>query len=222
MTPPTVEFDPFSADFFDDPYETYRTLRDHAPVYHNTRYGFWALSRFDDVAAAHRDWQTFSSAHGVTLHDLLSAEPPPSASIIYLDPPEHERLRNLVSRVFTPRAITALEPMIRQVVRETLDTVRGRTEFDAVADFAALFPVEVISAMLGVPPADRQAVRLRTDALLHREPNDPAPTPAGVEAGRGSTSTSSRSPPRSAATRATTSSRGCARPSCPARTAPSG
>ncbi len=185
MTPPTVEFDPFSADFFDDPYETYRTLRDHAPVYHNARYGFWALSRFDDVAAAHRDWQTFSSAHGVTLHDLLSAEPPPSASIIYLDPPEHERLRNLVSRVFTPRAITALEPMIRQVVRETLDTVRGRTEFDAVADFAAPFPVEVISAMLGVPPADRQAVRLRTDALLHREPNDPAPTPAGVEAGRG-------------------------------------
>ena len=92
-------------------------------------------------------------------------------------------MRNLVSRVFTPRAIAALEPMIRQVVRETLDTVRGRTEFDVVADFAAPFPVEVISAMLGVPPADRQAVRLRTDALLHREPNDPAPTPAGIEAG---------------------------------------
>ena len=134
----------------------------------------------------------------MTLHDLLSSEPPPLVSIIYLDPPEHERLRNLVSRVFTPRAITALEPMIRQVVRETLDTLRGRTEFDAVADFAALFPVEVISATLGVPPADRQAVRLRTDALLHREPNDPAPTPAGVEAGGGSTCTSSRSPPRSA------------------------
>jgi cytochrome P450 len=176
-------FDPFSADFFDDPYDTYRALRDHAPVYHNARYGFWALSRFDDVIAAHQDWRTFSSAHGVTLHDLRAADPPPAASIIYLDPPAHERLRNLVSRVFTPRAIAALEPMVRRVVGTTLDAVRGRSDFDAVADFAAPFPVEVISAMLGVPPADRQAVRLCTDALLHREPNDPAPTPAGIEAG---------------------------------------
>lgn len=183
MNPFVVEFDPFSADFFDDPYETYRALRDHAPVYHNARYGFWALSRFDDVAAAHRDWQTFSSTHGVTLHDILAPTPPPPASIIYLDPPEHERVRNLVSRVFTPRAIAGLEPMVRQVVRATLDPLRGRAELDIVADFAALFPVEVISTMLGVPKADRQAVRLRTDALLHREPNDPSPTPAGIEAG---------------------------------------
>lgn len=183
MTPPSVDFDPFSADFFDDPYETYRALRDDAPVYHNTRYGFWALSRFDDVAAAHRDWQTFSSAHGVTLHDILSSASPPPGSIIYLDPPEHERLRTLVSGVFTPRAIAALEPMIRGVIVAALDALRGRTKFDAVADFAAPFPVEVISAMLGVPPADRQAVRLRTDALLHREPNDPAPSAAGIEAG---------------------------------------
>jgi cytochrome P450 len=183
MTPPAVDFDPFSADFFDDPYETYRALRDDAPVYHNTRYGFWALSRFDDVAAAHRDWQTFSSAHGVTLYDILSSAPPPPGSIIYLDPPEHERLRTLVSRVFTPRAIAALEPMIRGVIVAALDGLRGPTEFDAVVDFAAPFPVEVISAMLGVPPADRQAVRLRTDELLRREPNDPGPSAAGIEAG---------------------------------------
>ena len=185
MTPPTVEFDPFSADFFDDPYEIYRALRDRAPVYHNARYGFWALSRFDDVAAAHQDWRTFSSTHGVTLHDLLGPPPPAMGTIIYLDPPEHERLRNLVSRVFTPRAIAALEPMIRQIVRATLDALSGRLEFDAVADFAAPFPVEVISTMLGVPPADRQAVRLRTDAFLHREPDDPSPTPAGIEAAMG-------------------------------------
>jgi len=78
--PTPVEFDPFSADFFDDPYDTYRALRDHAPVYHSPRYGFWALSRFEDVANAQRDWRTFSSAHGVTLHDLTSSggriEPP--------------------------------------------------------------------------------------------------------------------------------------------------
>ncbi|HEV7731107.1 MAG TPA: cytochrome P450 [Candidatus Binatia bacterium] len=177
------EFDPFSATFFDDPYDTYRALRDQAPVYHNARYGFWALSRFDDVAAAHQDWRTFSSAHGVTLHDLCRDDFRAVGSIIYLDPPGHERLRNLVSKAFTPRAIAALEPMIRAVVDETLDRVVGQARFDAVADFAAPFPVEVISVMLGVPPADRQAVRLRTDLMLHREPNDPGPTAAGMEAG---------------------------------------
>jgi len=178
-----VEFDPFSADFFDDPYETYRALRDRAPVYHNARYGFWALSRFDDVATAHRDWQTFSSARGVTLHDLRTPGFRAVGNIIYMDPPEHDRMRNLVSKAFTPRAIAALEPMVRAIVGETLDRVAGRRSFDAVADFAAPFPVEVISTMLGVPPADRQAVRLRTDVMLHREPGDPAPTPEGVRAG---------------------------------------
>jgi cytochrome P450 len=180
----TVQFDPFSATFFDDPYDTYRALRDHAPVYQDARYGFWALSRFEDVAAAHRDWQTFSSAHGVTLHDLRNPDFRAVGNIIYLDPPEHERLRNLVSRAFTPRAIAALEPSVRAIVNETLDraTADGGV-YDAVADFAAPFPVEVISTMLGVPPADRQAVRLRTDAMLHREPGDPRPTPEGMQAG---------------------------------------
>src|SRR5215468_7175630 len=158
MTTP-VEFDPFSADFFDDPYETYRALRDRAPVYHNPRYGFWALSRFEDVANAQRDWRTFSSAHGVTLHDLSSPDFRAQGSIIYLDPPEHERLRNLVSKAFTPRAITALEPMIRGIVREILTPAATGGAFDAVFDFAGPFPVEVISAMLGVPPSDRQSVR---------------------------------------------------------------
>ena len=176
------EFDPFSADFFDDPYETYRRLRDDTPVYHSKRYGFWALSRFEDVAAAHQDWRTFSSSHGVTLHDLCNPNFRTVPSIIYLDPPEHERLRKLVSRAFTPRAIAELEPMIRAVVRARLDQVAGCDRFDAVGDFAAPFPVEVISKMLGVPTADQQAVRLRSDAVLHREPGNPGPTPAGIEA----------------------------------------
>jgi cytochrome P450 len=178
-----VEFDPFSPTFFDDPYETYRALRDHAPVYRNEQYGFWALSRFDDVAAAHQDWRTFSSGHGVTLHDLRREGFQAFGSIIYLDPPEHERMRNLVSKAFTPRAIAALEPMIAHVVRDHLDRLGRRKQFDVVADFAAPFPAEVISAMLGVPPGERQAVRHRTDAMLHREPNDAGPTKAGIKAG---------------------------------------
>src|SRR5690348_814795 len=101
-----VEFDPFSDDYFNDPYDTYRRLRDEAPVYFSERYGFYALSRFDDVVSAHRDWQAFSSAHGVDL-STLSNDPEvirSFRSIIMMDPPEHDRLRALVSRVFTPRA----------------------------------------------------------------------------------------------------------------------
>jgi cytochrome P450 len=178
-----VDFNPFSPDFFDDPYDTYRWLRDEAPVYCNESFGFWALSRYEDVVAAHRDWTTFSSEHGVTLDQLRDPESPVrGTSIIMMDPPEHEHLRKLVSRVFTPRAVAALEPMVRQVIRAQLDPLMDRDQFDLVADFSAPFPVEVISTMLGVPPADRQQIRHWTDMLLHREPNDPRMTPEGMEA----------------------------------------
>ncbi len=179
-----MEFNPFSADFYDDPYETYRWLRDEAPVYHNEHYGFWALSRYDDVVAAHRDWKTFSSAHGVTIDQLTDPDSPMAGtSMIMMDPPEHDRLRKLVSRVFTPRAVADLEPLVREVIRRYLTPLVGRDSFDVVADFSGPFPVEVISAILGVPDDDRQQIRHWTDAMLHREPDDPNPTRDGMEAG---------------------------------------
>ena len=180
-----IEFDPFSEEFFNDPYELYRQLRDEAPVYHSEKYGFYALSRFADVLAAHRDWEAFSSAHGIELFMLLHADPEEIRSyrsIIMMDPPEHDRFRALVSRVFTTRAISALEPMIRDVIRGFLDPVANATEFDAVADFAAPFPVEVISRMMGVPEEDRQAIRHRIDLTLHREPGQLEPSPENMRA----------------------------------------
>jgi cytochrome P450 len=177
-----VEFNPFSADFFDDPYATYKRLRDEAPVYHSEHYGFWALSRYNDVVAAHRDWKTFSSAHGLTLDQLTDPNNMVGGtSIIMMDPPEHDRMRKLVSRVFTPRAVASLEPLMREVITSYLDPLRGEKQFDAVADFSAPFPVEVISAILGVPKADRQQIRLWTDDMLHREPDDPRPSQQGIE-----------------------------------------
>lgn len=184
VTTTPVEFDPFSEEFFNDPYETYRRLRDEAPVYYSERYGFYALSRFADVLAAHRDWEGFSSAHGVELF-LLSKDPEEIASyrnIIMMDPPEHDRFRSLVSRVFTPRAVTALEPMIREVIRSFLDPLDHASEFDVVADFAAPFPVEVISRMLGVPEEDRQGIRHRIDVGLHREPGQREPSAENAQA----------------------------------------
>jgi cytochrome P450 len=179
-----VEFDPFSDEYFNDPTETYRRLRDEAPVYFNETYGFFALSRYADVVTAHKDWQTFSSAHGVDL-STLSKDPElirSFRSIIMMDPPEHDRLRALVSRVFTPRAMTALEPMVREVISQFLDPLQDRSDFDAVADFSGPFPVEIISRMLGVPAADRQQIRHWLDATLHREPGSMEPTAEGQQA----------------------------------------
>jgi cytochrome P450 len=180
-----MEFDPLSADFFDDPYETYRWLRDERPTYYNERYGFWALSRYDDVIKASRDWQTFTSSKGITL-DQLAAEglgDLAMSSIIFMDPPDHERLRKLVSRVFTPKAVAELEPMIRRLICSYLDPLTGETSFDLTADFAAPFPVEVICVILGVPEGERQQIRHWIDAMLTREPGIAKPTQEGMEAG---------------------------------------
>ena len=124
-----------------------------------------------------------------------------------MDPPEHDRLRALVSRVFTPRAVTALEPMIREVICGFLDAARRtRPSSTRSPTSPRPFPVEIISRMLGVPEADRQQIRHWLDVSLHREHGQTRrPTPEGmqaiVEIGH-RTSTSSRS--RSASTRATT------------------
>jgi cytochrome P450 len=184
MSTATVEFDPYSDTYFNDPTEVYRRLRDEAPVYFSERYGFYALSRFADVVAAHRDWKGFSSAHGIEL-STLSQDPElvkSFRSIIMMDPPEHDRFRALVSRVFTPRAVNALEPMIREVIREFIEPLDGAGSFDAVADFSAPFPVEIISRMLGVPAGERQQIRHWLDLSLHREPGRMDPTDEGREA----------------------------------------
>jgi cytochrome P450 len=179
-----LEFDPFSDEYFNGPYDLYRRLRDNAPVYFNEQYGFWALFRYEDVCAAHKDWQTFSSAHGVDLSTLSTDESiiRMYRSIIMMDPPEHDRLRALVSRVFTPRAVGALEPMVREVIVSFLEPFDDADSFDAVADFSGPFPVEIISRMLGVPEGERQQIRHWLDIGLHRERGQIDPTPEGIQA----------------------------------------
>jgi cytochrome P450 len=178
-----MEFNPYSDSFFDDPYDTYRWMRDEAPVYYSERWDFYALTRNADVVAAHRDWESFSSAYGVTL-DALSMRHrfDELKMLILMDPPEHERLRKLVRQVFTKAAIANLEPLVTDIVTSHVRALAGEDHFDLVADFAALFPVEIISSMLGVPAGERQQIRLWTDGFLHREENNPFATESGVAA----------------------------------------
>ena len=154
-----LEFDPFSPSFFGDPTEVYRRLRNEAPVYFSEKYGFWALSRWDDVAAAHKDYAAFSSSYGTDLHLLSDPEKIAYKMIIFMDPPEHDRMRALVTRVFTPRAVSQLEPMVRRVIADFADAIGDAERFDLVEQWSALFPVEIISEMLGIPEGDRQDIR---------------------------------------------------------------
>ncbi|OMB98684.1 cytochrome [Mycobacterium sp. NS-7484] len=181
MTTSQVVFDPFSEDFFNGPYETYRRMREEAPVYYNADYDFYALTRHADVAAAFKDFETYSSAYGVDLAMVRTGQKVPAKMIISMDPPEHRHMRSLVNKVFTPRAIGALNDMVEQQIDRYLGGV-DPSGFDVVSDFSAYFPVEVITTMLGVPPESRQQVRLWIDASLHRDPGQIEMSESGIEA----------------------------------------
>src|ERR1700722_865561 len=124
-----MEFDPYSDSFFDDPYETYRWMRDEAPVYYSERWDFYALTRHEDVVAAHRDWETFSSAYGVTLDVLSMRQRLSTNMLIIMDPPEHERLRKLVRQGFTKAAIANLEPLGGGGGISYIGALKGRENF---------------------------------------------------------------------------------------------
>jgi cytochrome P450 len=151
-------WDPLDVDIDTDPYDTWRRLRDEAPVYRNDALDFWALSRYADVEAAHRDPVTFSSRHGTVL-EMMGPRPYPGNMMIFLDPPDHTRLRALVSRAFTPRRIASLEERIRELASALLEEWQPGEPFDFVQGFGARLPSMVISSLLGVPPADQEQVR---------------------------------------------------------------
>ena len=170
MTKAKLVFDPFSMDFFTGAYETYRRMRDEAPVYYNDEHDFYALTRHEDVAPAFKDFDTYSSAYGIDLATIRNGMPTESGPrmIIFMDPPSHRNMRSLLNKVFTPRAIQAQTDNVINKVEKYLSRL-DPDGFDAVQEFTAPFPVEVITTMLGVPEEDAQQVRHWIDDSLHRE-----------------------------------------------------
>src|SRR4051794_35116946 len=162
-------WDPYDEDIERDPYEIWRRMRDEAPVYRNDKYDFYALTRFADVEAAHRDPQTFSSRRGTVL-ELMGQDLSGTGQMIFLDPPEHTRLRTLVSRAFTPRRVTQLEGRIRELCGRLLDPFKGAGELDYVSDFGDHLPSLVISSLLGLPEDDQRRIRRIIDGMFHIEP----------------------------------------------------
>jgi cytochrome P450 len=169
-----VYYDPYDTGIYADPYPTFRRLREEAPLYHNASYDFFALSRFDDVEAGFADHDTFSSARGSVLEAVKAGLRPPKGVFIMEDPPMHTAHRGVLSRVFTPRKMSALEPQVRQYCADLLDPLAGAGRFDFVADLGAKMPMRVIGMLLGIPEGDQEAIRERALARIHREPGQPA------------------------------------------------
>jgi cytochrome P450 len=175
-----VEMNPFSHEFQEDPYPVYRRLRDEAPCYHNPDLDFYALTRYADVLEASQQPKLFSSAEGTQLERLDTQALLPM--MIFMDPPEHDVHRRLVSRAFTPRSVSALEPFVRRTAIGYLEPLREKGGGDFVEEFSALLPMDVIMELIGIPGADRNWLRRHMDASLERTEEPPYIGADAVEA----------------------------------------
>src|SRR5258708_14695078 len=146
---PPLYWDPLSHELNRSPYDLYQRLRDEQPVYYNEKFGFYVLSRFDDVLQARRDYTTYSSSHSVQFERLLDPKMPLNF-MNDMDPPEHSAVRMVVQREFTPRTIQQLEAPTRALCARLLDRLRDKRDFDFVTEFAEPFPFLAICQFLGV------------------------------------------------------------------------
>ena len=166
---PELYYDPFDIEIDRDPYPVWRRLREEAPLWYNERHDFWALSRFADVQEAMRDWDSYRSGRGSTLDFIKAGFEIPAGIILMEDPPVHDVHRGLLSRVFTPRRMNALEDQIRAFCARSLDPLVGSGGFDFIADLGAQMPMRTIGMLLGIPEEDQEEIRDRMDAALSLE-----------------------------------------------------
>jgi cytochrome P450 len=171
-------YDPYDFEIDSNPYPIWKRLRDERPLYYNERYDFYALSRFDDVERCSVDWKSYSSAKGTLLELIKSDMEIPPGSIIFDDPPRHDLHRGLLSRVFTPKKMGAIEPKVREFCARSLDPLVGSGGFDFIADLGAQMPMRTIGMLLGIPEQDQEAIRDRIDDGLKLEDDSQMPDPA--------------------------------------------
>jgi cytochrome P450 len=172
--PPRVDL--FDPSFKADPYPTYARLRSSAPVYRAALpdgRGVWLITRYDDVLAVLKDQRFVKDWRGALAPEQLAQVPPIpevmkplSQNMLDTDPPDHERLRALVSKAFTPRLIERLRPRVQAISDGLLDAVQDRGEMDLIDDYAFPLPITVIAELLGVPAEDRNNFREWSDAAV--------------------------------------------------------
>lgn len=156
---------------YDDPWETYRWLRDNAPLYRDEANDLWVATRHEDVSHISRHDDVYSAAQGV--RPRIAAP----MSIISMDDPEHTRQRRIISKGFTPRKVRELTEHMREITDEVLDEIQDRGEIDFVADFAIHVPLIVLAELMGLDPGMRLQLQHWSDTMMagdgHTDPDDP-------------------------------------------------
>ena len=169
-------YDPYDPDIDDNPYPIWKRMRDEAPLYYNERYNFYALSRYEDVARELPNWQTYRSGRGTTADILFNNIEVPPGILLFEDPPLHDLHRRLLSRVFTPRRMLAVESLVREFCSGELDPLIDAGGFDFIADLGAMMPMRTIGYLLGIPEDHQASIRDRNsafnDTAKRREPGD--------------------------------------------------
>ncbi len=154
---PTSDADPFSAEYFDDPFPVQAALRDAGPVVRLTRYGIWAVARHAEVRAMLMDWRTYCSSRSVGLSDFAREKPwrPPSL-LLEADPPQHGRARTVLARVLSAAPLARLQDGMAAAADALVDRLLKRREFDGVTDVAEAFPMQVFPDAVGLPRDGRE------------------------------------------------------------------
>ncbi|MBX9639201.1 MAG: cytochrome P450, partial [Mycobacteriaceae bacterium] len=156
-----IYYDPFDFEIDDNPYPIWKRMRDEAPLYHNEKYNFYALSRYEDVAPQLTNWETYRSGHGTTMDIIMSGIQVPPGVILFEDPPLHDLHRRLLSRVFTPRRMEAIEPLTRDFCVRALDPWVGSGRFDFIENLGSMIPMRTIGYLLGIPEENQANIRDR-------------------------------------------------------------
>ncbi|WP_067863079.1 cytochrome P450 [Nocardia shimofusensis] len=168
-----VYYDPYDVELNADPYPMFKRLREESPLFYSEKHDFYALSRFEDVNAALIDHQTYSSARGAIVELIKANIPIPPGVLIFEDPPVHDIHRKLLSRMFTPRKIAALEAKIREFCVASLDPLIGTGRIDFIADIGAQMPMKTIGMLLGIPEEDQEAIRDFANDQMRTEEGKP-------------------------------------------------
>jgi cytochrome P450 len=162
-------WDPYDARFAADPWPLFNRIREEAPLYHNERHDFYAVSRYADVERTLTDTETFSSARGVILELIQANIEMPPGTLIMEDPPVHNIHRQLLARVFSPRRVAELEPRIREYCVRCLDPLVGEPRFDLIEKLGLEMPMRVIGMLIGIPADGQAAFRDESNARLLTE-----------------------------------------------------
>jgi len=178
-----IYYDPFDTAIDEDPHSVWRRMREDAPLWFNDKHEFYALTRFDDVEKGLIDWDTYRSGKGSTLELIKAGIEMPAGMVLMEDPPIHDIHRSVMSRVFTPKKMLALEGQVREFCARSLDPLVGSGGFDFIGDLGAQMPMRVIGMLLGIPEQDQESVRDQVDANLRTEAGKPMDSTDGLAAG---------------------------------------